>query len=252
VLPGLRDLHIAHTNFWLGDGQTVGKLHFDPYDNMLVPVQGRKVVLMMPPYNNQRIGEGHLQEGELAVDISAGRTTPGRLLESTSMVNSPFDLMARRSLPPIPQERKESDTDKFGRYDSSSVYGMNSFGRPSLQSVHAQTLGGNASMEGDSASQDAFDAARRDGVYVCVAEPGQAVWLPSFWWHEVISEAGTEIHEHEDGSNADADLAFSAAVNYWFEPLLTKEFPCSDCDLSLNTKQYYDMLVRFAAGETST
>ena len=26
----------AHLNIWLGNGRTVGKLHFDPFDNLLV------------------------------------------------------------------------------------------------------------------------------------------------------------------------------------------------------------------------
>jgi hypothetical protein len=29
-------LRLLHTNIWMGDGRTVGKLHFDPYDNLLV------------------------------------------------------------------------------------------------------------------------------------------------------------------------------------------------------------------------
>lgn len=86
-------LRLAHKNFWLGDGRTVGKLHFDAFDNLLVPLQGRKIVMMMPPYDNDRMGEGHLQESQLKVDARAGVAVPGKLLESTSMVNTPFDLM---------------------------------------------------------------------------------------------------------------------------------------------------------------
>ncbi len=31
-------LHLSSTNVWLSDGNTLGKLHFDPFDNLLCQV----------------------------------------------------------------------------------------------------------------------------------------------------------------------------------------------------------------------
>lgn len=35
----LRDLEVALFNVWMSDGRTLGKLHFDPYDNLLCQVR---------------------------------------------------------------------------------------------------------------------------------------------------------------------------------------------------------------------
>mmetsp|Transcript_26049 Transcript_26049/g.56630 ORF Transcript_26049/g.56630 Transcript_26049/m.56630 type:complete len:536 (-) Transcript_26049:1237-2844(-) len=67
----------------------------------------------------------------------------------------------------------------------------------------------------------------------CTVHAGDFLYLPSFWWHHVVSEPGTQ---------ADDEHPLNLALNYWFSPLFTKEFPCQNCKLKLNPK-YLDTLV---------
>lgn len=46
------------TNIWLGNGRTVGKLHFDPFDNLLCQVTGKKNLILFDPHNNENLYEG--------------------------------------------------------------------------------------------------------------------------------------------------------------------------------------------------
>ncbi|KAF0695799.1 Aste57867_13396 [Aphanomyces stellatus] len=83
-------------NLWFGDGKSVGKLHFDPHENVLTMVAGAKTFVLMDPSDNTRLYEGHIREAQYDVDGEMGHETFHRrkLMESTSMVNSPVDVAA--------------------------------------------------------------------------------------------------------------------------------------------------------------
>ena len=38
------ELELKHSNIWIGDGQTLGKLHFDEFENALAMIRGSKGV----------------------------------------------------------------------------------------------------------------------------------------------------------------------------------------------------------------
>jgi jumonji domain-containing protein 7 len=102
-MPLAAPLHLEHLNLWLSDGRTRGKLHFDPFENLLAMVAGSKELTLYAPHNNTRLYEGHLAEARLALrhreeEDAGGAGATGAvfvrdtLLESTSMVMSPIDL----------------------------------------------------------------------------------------------------------------------------------------------------------------
>ena len=63
----------------------------------------------------------------------------------------------------------------------------------------------------------------------CEIGPGDILFLPSFWWHEVQS-------------TPNATTRRNIAVNWWYHPLLVKEFPCPECGLEFNDKEYRPLL----------
>ena len=83
-----RDLHVEHQNIWLGNGKTLGRLHFDPYDNLLTMVAGQKHVDLFAPHRNERLYEGHIREAQLEFSLDTGRFARTNLLDSTSMVSA--------------------------------------------------------------------------------------------------------------------------------------------------------------------
>lgn len=174
--PFAQFLRDEQRHFWFGNGQTLGKLHFDPFDNLLSPVAGGKNVTIFPPSANEQLYEGHMREGILGYDATTGAVWREELMESTSMVNSPVDLE-------LPTELTD---ERF----------------------------------------PLFASARPRGVR-CSVGPGDSLFLPSFWWHEVQSSP-------EDGRNC--------AVNSWFEPFWDKEFPCAECRPTVN-RAYDDILL---------
>lgn len=62
----------------------------------------------------------------------------------------------------------------------------------------------------------------------CSVGPSETLFLPSYWWHEVQS-----YPDHSEPVNI--------AVNFWYEPFFSKEFPCQTCSLSVNPF-YFDIL----------
>ncbi|XP_052064918.1 uncharacterized protein LOC127704761 [Mytilus californianus] len=160
-------LNRQQLNIWFSDGNTLGKLHFDPFDNFLCQISGQKQVLLFEPHDNTRLYEAHIPEAMLAYNHSTKQFTRKQLTESTSMVMSPVDI-------------KKVDFKRFPKF--ASTYPLN-----------------------------------------CTLNEGDVLFMPSFWWHEVQS-----VPNRKEKRNL--------AVNYWYEPFLTKEFPCPTCKLDVNPK----------------
>ncbi|XP_006818312.2 bifunctional peptidase and (3S)-lysyl hydroxylase Jmjd7-like [Saccoglossus kowalevskii] len=165
-LPFVKDRLIRkHLNIWISDGNTLGKLHFDPFDNFLCMISGKKELILFEPFNNTQLYEAHIPEAILDYDPSHGKFHKRRLLDSTSMVMSPVDILK-------PEFQRFPE---FGK-----TFPLN-----------------------------------------CTIDEGDILFMPSFWWHEVQSYPSSTTHRN-------------VAINFWYEPFFTKEFPCPTCPLDVN------------------
>jgi len=59
----------------------------------------------------------------------------------------------------------------------------------------------------------------------CTINEGEVLFLPAFWWHEVKSSPDIS------GRNI--------AVNFWYSPVLDKDFPCRTCKQFVSDKYNY-------------
>lgn len=163
-------LTLRHLNIWLSDGNTLGKLHFDPFDNFLCMIDGTKELTLFEPHHNQQLYESHIPEAEYSMDTTTLKFYRRNLMESTSMVMSPVDI-------------RQPDFERFPRFKASAPLN-------------------------------------------CTIHEGDVLFMPSFWWHEVQSYP-------------DRVTKRNLAVNYWYEPFLTKEFPCAECPLDVNPLYFH-------------
>ncbi|ETV98632.1 hypothetical protein H310_08749 [Aphanomyces invadans] len=160
-------LELDVANLWFGDGKSVGKLYFDAYENLMTMVAGEKEFVLFDPSDNRRLYEGHMREAQFERDDYDSTVIHRRkLMESTSMVNSPIDI------------DDPLDIDRYPLFASATALR-------------------------------------------CKVREGDTLFVPSFWWHEVRSTPA--VHEPRN-----------VAVNYWYKPLYTKEFPCKTCPLRFN------------------
>lgn len=85
-MPRVLDrLTLESTNVWLG-GRTVGRLHFDQYDNVNCVARGVKTFTLVAPHHSAHVYENHLRQGHLHL---AGGQLLRALEEATAMVFSP-------------------------------------------------------------------------------------------------------------------------------------------------------------------
>ena len=100
---------------------------------------------------------------------------------------------------------------------------------------------------------------------VTVDQRTEALFVPSFFWHEVLSAPGpphtfqntfqnTFSDNIRGGSNSNSNnestrsVQLNVALNYWFAPLYAKEFPCARCRKQLNPKYRQILESLFAQG----
>lgn len=95
-------------------------------------LSGEKHLTLFDPHHNENLYEAHIPEAILTFDPKTTTFSRHSLLESTSMVMSPVDIL-------------RPDLDRFPH----------------------------------------FARARR---LHCVLEPGDVLFMPAFWWHEVQSK----------------------------------------------------------------
>ncbi|PIK52306.1 putative jmjC domain-containing protein E-like [Apostichopus japonicus] len=86
-------LQLKHLNIWLSDGKTLGKLHFDPFDNLLCQIRGKKQLIIFEPHNNTQLYEAHIPEALLGFNKQSKTFRRKTRLDSTSMVMAPVDIL---------------------------------------------------------------------------------------------------------------------------------------------------------------
>jgi jumonji domain-containing protein 7 len=186
------------------------------YNCIAFQVQGSKRFRLLDPERNERLREGHMREAqleaaELRADSPARPPGPGPgpgLSPALSLADSARRFAFRRST----------------LLESTSM-------------VHSPVDISDISSSDGGGSLPYMD---------CEVRPGEALYVPSFWWHEVASrpsaaardpQTHTQTHTHTQ-----LQLQLNLAVNFWFAPVFAKSFPCARCRKRLDAARYGDIL----------
>jgi hypothetical protein len=84
-------LELEHSNIWLGNGKTLGRLHFDEYENLLCQVTGSKHLALFPPHANEQLYEGYYIPAAL---LSSSSLIVGKIVIS---VKHNYNLISKRA-----------------------------------------------------------------------------------------------------------------------------------------------------------
>ena len=181
---------------WLSNGHTIGKLHYDPFDNILVQAQGVKSFILIPPSYGTEMAEGHMREANIEWIRDDNDDDGGNreykfvkriLTESTSMVHTPLYFEHEYT-----SNSNSNSSTRYRHYTDISK----------RKSVLYQGL------------NKATRKNRREGknkipiINNCDVYPGDAIYIPSYYWHEVISYP---LHSNTS-SLGDMDINFAIVV----------------------------------------
>ncbi|XP_019626192.1 PREDICTED: uncharacterized protein LOC109471344 [Branchiostoma belcheri] len=225
-----------HLNMWLSDGNTLGKLHFDPFDNLLCQISGKKAVILFEPHDNSKLYEAHIPEAILGYNNRTGTFRRKTLLDSTSMVMSPVDILKPnfKRFPQFAAALPVNCTIEEGEVLYMPAHWWHRYSTRFPQ--FAAALPVNCTIEeGERFPQFAaalpvnctIEEGERFPQFAaalpvnCTIEEGDVLYMPAHWWHEVQSYPSSSQHRN-------------LAINFWYEPFLTKEFPCQTCSLDVN------------------
>lgn len=199
----------------------MGKLHFDPFDNILVQVVGEKTFRLVDPGENERLLEGHMREAELEVELDDLSLLSFERRKAAELLNI--------SLPPV-RFHKYKLTESTSMWVSFSLLSASVYLR--WNRVHSPI-----DVSDLTKSARRFPSAATVHFMDCTVRSGEALFVPSFYWHEVTSTPGTTAGESGFCSSSEvnrADVEYNLAVNHWITPLYAKEFPCATCRKYIN------------------
>ena len=98
-----------------------------------------------------------------------------------------------------------------------------------------------------SKSEERFPTSKDISFMDCTVHSGEAIFVPSFFWHEVTSAPSKPVDfnsviesecegDSQQCAKRKSEISFNLAVNHWFAPLYNKEFPCATCRKELNAE----------------
>jgi len=265
---------------WLGDGDTLGKLHFDQYDNLLIQLQGSKTFRLIDPQRNERMMEGHMREAQLEVQTNdlqrpwksdvhwsalvaeesnwnSNSNSDTRNIHNTTTSTTTAGIQFRKhelleatSMVHSPLEFTSSRAKTRFPW-SSEIAWMDCTVNGATPSTSSRSR--SSEEEFDSRNNDSNDNNTRATANPCNStdyQLAEALFVPSYFWHEVLSAPGpshsfphTSTHKIEKSTR---NLQLNVALNYWFAPLYDKEFPCAKCRKKLNPQYRHILETLFA------
>ena len=201
-VPGLigGGSRVQRANLWLGDGGLASSLHWDSFDNLLLQLQGEKLVLLLPPRAGRSLGYAPHSEHRYVFDGTRFTGTERTGAEPADNLSPVWLGANERSLPP---QSDELFTSSMG-----SAEGRLLNDAPPSTSISPEVL---------------------DGSVVCRLSQGQSLFIPALWSHAVISSTASlggasssvspteEQEEHASKcSPAAGPQDLNAAINVWY------------------------------------
>ncbi|KAK7478614.1 hypothetical protein BaRGS_00030146 [Batillaria attramentaria] len=96
VMPFLENTLQAMTgnpiNMWLSDGNTLGKIHFDKFENFLCQISGEKEVILFEPHNNERFYEAYILQASRTYNATTKEFLGAKKPSARTGVFSPVDI----------------------------------------------------------------------------------------------------------------------------------------------------------------
>jgi hypothetical protein len=180
---------------WIGDGRTVGKMHFDPYDNILVQLSGSKKFLLIDPSQNERLYEGHMREAEIECDVDY--LNPLNASSATTATTATTRTSVIDALAAGPPRASDTVTDvrvhSFRKYklseSTSMVHSPVEMHEPDLKRypLARGLISGDGDQNISTANSSRSDSNSKGLALThmeCEVMAGEALWVPSYWWHE--------------------------------------------------------------------
>lgn len=201
-------------------------------------MEGSKNFFVIDPSQNERMLEGHMREAQLEVELvsdSPPNITSMEGIEDMSFKAKDGSKYSTRDVADLneylisPSRRDGQNSDRIR--NSKFIY-------------KKELLLESTSMVHSPLEANAIRASSDMPHMSCQVSAGDALWLPSYWWHEVTSSPGPTRHFSVEDEQKDSDaVKLNVAINFWYAPLYEKEFPCKECKKKINRK-YFSVLKR--------
>lgn len=188
---------VRSINVWIGDGDVITPIHYDGLDNILFQLTGTKSLLLLPPSCVKDLGYKTRTEEEWVYEVG-----------TTTLVK-----WSRRKT-----EQRVENHASFNPFTQSDGSGG------SLES----DMGNNDGMDNKEDFKKLVQRWVYQGAKLITLQPGQALFLPEFWSHAVVSDVENgnkgnsnnqrlaDEYNTASSHNLPNDQDINIAINVWF------------------------------------
>lgn len=245
-------------NIWIGGTRTITSYHKDHYENLYAMISGKKSFRLLPPTDSYRMKQKRFPcafwrlipktlnpTSHSSIHIISSKDTKGCPVDASDVLteeelkNGNFELVA--DFPDTAAARKEAASEIGMVIDDYIVWSgiiptpldMNSPCPRSPPPDFPQFRGGAEQKEGivqgkenkEELLLDLYNDPTLPEPIVVTLQPGELLYLPACWWHEVHhhnhpednsnnKEQSTPSDQNNDGIGDDG---IAIAVNYWYD-----------------------------------
>lgn len=215
---------------WLGPENTVGATHHDAFENLMLLVRGSKTFHLSPPQDEEEIARHN------RITTQVNRACAPHLPPLSPAQDGGPHLRAHRPmrearLALVPAQQPGGGGEGAGEGAGAGegrprlVRLASNIGEPSLSHSYAE-----ARLSRPAAEQPRGVTLGEATVFTCTAREGEVVYVPSYWWHEVVSSGG--------------DLGGPIGINWFFEPFYLRLRPNASLERNTHYLLLDDMTAR--------